>query len=752
MPTSYGLTRGPGPGTEPSNLREVDFPAVGAESPVAHNSNNSNSNSNNSNNNNNNNNNVNIHVAGAQQQQPPMVNPTQTAVHNLEIHDEGLSQEDVLFNQDAFPDFAISAGDVLELSSSVAKQPLAPTVAQSGASTSSNAAVASGSSRPPREGSSSDELDADSNLFNSQERYLFLLKPLPEDIRSLHPDLNISVSSSVAKLFGFKSRMQVTVTRREPSECYASHVELVFRDQFLARADQWQFAVSELAGKPVYRGQTIMYIGNIMVTVKAIYREGKKVSSGLFSPQTVPVFRTESARYVLFIQMSKEMWEYDSEGIGDILFDRVINSLLPDLFKRWTTIDAHHLVTVVLFAKVEYRPLPSRPSFILQDEDLHQASRHMKTRQTKDFYKTVVNDMPSGNWTAILDQLKYEYKSFLRDVTIPRPDKEDTGESAPLNDDFPVIRGRPIPALRGNILEAINMASSYLDPETYGRGVTRAGTSIAIISPSTGVFEVNYDALSVTSETLTSRGIGIDMICLSPRPLHPVPLLKFKQPVPSGTSIKGVSPASGDFATPSSSTTARHKYPPLLPRPKSEPEDWAYGVPHWIDISFWNPRVYHESGVAVNRVLKSAVPGTVTKQSQIFVPRVRMYEMQMTGIMESERSNISIPYLPMPSSAPGPDPLRPKMAPKSLYDGPIVASTPSWDSEFIDNSKHFSESFMNMYDRSVFKAADKINPRKRNQKHTTSLKGTFNANTSRADSDQVWPYHEYIIYIYIYSR
>lgn len=727
MPASYGLTRESA--SQPSNPRELGgFPAVGAESPAAQNA---------TNNSNSNNNSVSTHASGVSI--PPMVNTAQTAVHNLEIHDEGLSQEDVLFNQDAFPDFAVSVGDVLELSSSVAKQPLPPTVSHSGASISSSAAVtASGpSSRPSKEGSSSDEPEADPSSCNSQERCLFLFKPLPENIRSLHPDLNISVSSSVAKLFGFKSRMEVTVTRRDPSECYASHVELVFRDQFLARADQWQIAVSELAGKPVYRGQTIMYVGNIMVTVKAIYRDGKKVSSGLFSPQTVPIFRTESARYVLFIQMSKEMWEYDSEGTGDILFDRVINSLLPELFKRWTTIDAHHLVTVVLFTKVEYRPLPSRPSFILKDEDLNQASRHAKTRQTRDFFRTVVNDMPSGNWTAILDQLKYESKRFLREVTIPRTEKEDTHESTPQDDDFPVLRGRAMPSLRGNMLEAINMASSYLEPETYGRGVSRAGTSIAVISPSTGVFEVNYDALSVTSETLTSRAVGIDMICLSPKPLHPVPLLKFKQPVPSGSLIKGVSPASGDFATPSSSRTARHRFPPLLPRPRSKPEDWAYGVPHWIDISFWDPRVYHESGVAVNRVLKSAVPGTVTKQSQVFVPRVRMYEIQMTGIMESERSNISIPYLPMPSSTLGPDPLRPRMAPKSLYDGPIIASTPSWDSEFIDNSKHFSELFMSMYDRSVFKSADKINTKRRNQKHTTSLRGTFNANTSRADSEQV---------------
>src|SRR5205814_1318973 len=97
--------------------------------------------------------------------------------------------------------------------------------------------------------------------------------------------------------------------------------------------------------KPVYKGQKIHFMGTIKATVKSVYVDGKKVLSGYFSPQTIPVFRSESARYVLFIQMSKEMWDFDSEGTGDILFSRVINGFLPELFKRWANIDARHLVT-----------------------------------------------------------------------------------------------------------------------------------------------------------------------------------------------------------------------------------------------------------------------------------------------------------------------------------------------------------------------------------------------------------------------
>ena len=68
--------------------------------------------------------------------------------------------------------------------------------------------------------------------------------------------------------------------------------------------------MSELVDKPVYKGQKIHFMGTIKATVKSVYVDGKKVLSGYFSPQTIPIFRSESARYVLFIQMSKEMWDF----------------------------------------------------------------------------------------------------------------------------------------------------------------------------------------------------------------------------------------------------------------------------------------------------------------------------------------------------------------------------------------------------------------------------------------------------------
>ncbi|OJD26218.1 hypothetical protein ACJ73_02404 [Blastomyces percursus] len=577
----------------------------------------------------------------------------------LWVHDDNFSREDVLFNISAFSDLGLKVGDLVELSP--------PRLSHGDHHASSNRLDPSG--KTLRDASDS---DPGSNAASKGEhkphspangRYLFLVKPLSADIKARHPNLQISITSNIANIFGFKNHSQALISLKDRSQCTASHVELIFRDQFLVRSDMWRLAMSELADKPVYKGQKIVFMGSIKATVKSIYIDGKKIPSGYFAPQTIPIFRSESARYVLFIQMSKEMWDFDSEGTGDILFSRVINSLLPELFKRWAGIDAHHLVTIVLFTRVQYDLLAVEnlgSSFLINNLN---RTTHDSRPESQDFYRVVVNDMPSGKWTAILDELKKEFRTFLRDVSIPPsrfPDSPTSAEDMPPENPKhpPTISGRPTSALRGNILEAINIASSYLAFEHIGRDLIRTGTSIVVISPGTGVFEVAYEALTLTSEVLTSRAIGIDLICLSPMPLHSVPLFKYCLPgnptsrpsssISRDSLLRPSSPdshLSGSFSSRISGPGSSNATLGPLPKPAPVVDDWRYGIPHWIDISYWDPKIYRDRRTAVNKVTKSPAADTMKKQTNTFIPRVRMYEIQMMGVMESEQSNICVPYL-----------------------------------------------------------------------------------------------------------
>ncbi|KAJ5286721.1 Vacuolar membrane-associated protein iml1 [Penicillium angulare] len=570
----------------------------------------------------------------------------------LWVHDEMFAREEILLNPAAFGENGVNIGDVVEI---LPVRAVGDTVHSSG--------------KPdgPREShadlNTTSQSDSTSKFKTPlQSRCLFVVKPLPQDVKMRHPKLEISVTSSVANIFGFKNRTQVLLASVDREQCAASHVDISFRDQYMVRSDMWRLVMSELVDKIVYKGQKIMFMGSLKATVKNIFIREKKVLSGYFSPRTIPVFRSESAKYVLFIQMSREMWNFDSEGSGDILFSRVINGFLPELFKRWANSDAKHLVTIVLFTRVEYDVL-AHPSLAKLNIGNSKGATGPNDVPTRDFYRVVVNDMASGHWTTILDELKKNFRSFLRDVSILKTNDFDaaagSGLKVPSSKPHTVtIAGRPSTALRGNILEAIHLASANLAYNHIDRDMVRTGTSIIVITPGSGVFEVSYESLATTTEALTNRGIAIDLVCLSPMPLHSVPLFKYREPVdrPSGSIISAtatpkLSPEAhhltSSFVSRSSHLSSGSYLSASRMRERSYPRlnDWSYGIPHWLDISYWNPETYRQARRILKNDLNAPIPFTVTRPSKAFTPRVRMYEIQMMGVMESEQSNISIPYL-----------------------------------------------------------------------------------------------------------
>jgi DEP domain-containing protein 5 len=552
----------------------------------------------------------------------------------LWFHDDKFSKDDFLFNNSAFSDSGINPGDVIEVIDLENTSEL-------------------GSRKINESGVQGDVKTRSKFSSPAQHRCLFVVKPMPQDIKQRNPKLELSINNQVAKTFGFKNLSQVLISHIDRSQCSASHVDISFRDEYLVRADMWRLVTSELVNKTIYKDQKIVFLGTIKATVKNIFIGGKKVLSGYFAPNTIPVFRSEAARYVVFIQMSREMWDFDAEGTGDILFSRVINGFLPELFKRWQNTEARHLVTIILFTRVEYD--------LTQDNEIKSlnglsAANHIPTQ---DFYRVVVNDIASGHWTTILDELKTNFRTFLRDVSIQRF----VGSVAPNSEKKPLsISGRPTSAIRGNMLEAIHLATSYLSLENIDRDLNRTGHSIVLITPGSGLFEVTYESLAATTDAVTNMGIAIDLVSLSPMPLHSVPLFKYRIPhensgISRSRKVRGIEhlearPSMSSFSSKSPTTSLRDSE--LSPRTRtlssqdtipSHSKEWHYGIPHWLDISFWNPATYKEGRRITKNDLNAPIPFTVNKRSKTFVPRVRLYEIQMMGIMESEQSNISIPYL-----------------------------------------------------------------------------------------------------------
>ncbi|KAF1348087.1 hypothetical protein BDV97DRAFT_400269 [Delphinella strobiligena] len=506
---------------------------------------------------------------------------------------------------------------------------------------------------------------------------VFVAQPLNAEQKRKLRGMQISVHSSAASIFGFRNNSQVVVIPADEQEYSASHVEIVFRDQYLARADMWRLTVSELSNRSICKGQRILFMGTIKATVKNIYSEGKKISSAYFSSDTKPIFRSESAKYVIFIQMSREMWDFDAEGSGEIMFNKVINGFLPDLFKRWQKMNVRHLVSIILFTRLEYEEgvlvqHENSGSYCDDEGGQNDNNRH----NFRDYYRVVTTEAPSGKWVDILYRLRQEFLTFLRDVSIVggsdaygRPPETLAGVKTSANIES-VIAGQPTTATKGNVLEAINLASSQFTKDYVDRDLVRTGLSLVIITAGTGVFEVDYNMLKLTTDSLVGSGIGVDLVSLARMPLHSVPLFRYRSPHRTHA-LSGLSNLSDSITFHPGSTPRQGLVFPeasggsgtLLQGgrvsfrdSKQSPEqrfgtqieygvEWSYALPHWIDVSFWSghsdeAQIRQQHGLAASRKNNQG------KRKRPFTTSCRMYELQMMGLMENEMSDIAISLLP----------------------------------------------------------------------------------------------------------
>jgi len=109
-----------------------------------------------------------------------------------------------------------------------------------------------------------------------------------------------------------------------------------------------------LHGLGVYRGKKVEFAG-VRGQVKELYGQVEKMSCGVVTENTKLVFRSESAKFFIYFQMSREMWEFDEDG--DLFYEKALEGFLPELFSNWSLIGVNHLVSIVLFTRVNFEDL-----------------------------------------------------------------------------------------------------------------------------------------------------------------------------------------------------------------------------------------------------------------------------------------------------------------------------------------------------------------------------------------------------------
>ncbi|QSZ28751.1 hypothetical protein DSL72_003256 [Monilinia vaccinii-corymbosi] len=591
---------------------------------------------------------------------------------NLWTHDEAFSKEEVILNLDLFPD--VRAGELMAIvalrtdsglrdfqdKSTLNKQD----IHSAAASGHFGKYIRNQSGQGHREKISRYEV-------GFGKRYLFLAKDMPKELKLKQSGLEVSLAKPIADVLNLKHRSNVllcTVHQADLATSSASHVEMSFKDQYLARSDMWRLTVGEMVNKAVYRGQKILFMGTIKAQVTAVYIGGQKVQSAFFSTTTKPVFRSESARYVIFIQMSREMWDFDSEGSGEIMFNKVVNGFLPALFKKWVQLKVKHLVSIVLFTRVEYDTgLASELARSSHDTTYHTGVQtDGSKRPYKDFYRVVVSEMASGEWTTILYQLKREFKFFRKDISMHRIELVTAlGVPSPATSKGTLgtrIEAEPSLAMHGNVLEAIDLASNQFAHDYIDRDLVRTGISIVVVTPCVGLFEVDYETLRKTTESLIGNGIGIDLVCLPKMPLHSVPLFRYRNPRyatfqealhfkslrSEDSTPRQTAPIFGSYSSINSSLsppkTRDRAFQNSSLNNRQDPSEWSYAIPHWIDVSFWtgaSQDLLSTHPLADSKLYKKRV----AESSTDFAIRCKMYEMEMASVIENAMTEIAVPPL-----------------------------------------------------------------------------------------------------------
>lgn len=376
------------------------------------------------------------------------------------------------------------------------------------------------------------------------------------------------LSGPIVNKLELKPRSQVLVRVRNKDSVQADTVEIYVKDIHLSRGDMWNIS-SLMVDKCVYKNQKPAFINNsIRLSVNKIYKNGHKFFSSYVGKDTKLVFRSDSARLIVFIQISSEMWHFEESG--QQLFHKLMNSFFPKAFQKWKDLDTHHLITIILFSSVD-----------LEGDDIRYSEGETPPNKA-DYYRVVVDQVHILLWNEIMATLRVEFANFKRDIYLHRNKRRDAEHPQEY-----IIEGDILPSAKGSILEAINLGMSLVSDDFKDSYLRQTTNHFIMISPGTGLFDVSYDMLIRTSNLMSTIDSTVDIICLSQAPLHIVPLVRY---LDNQNKLK-------------------------------------HCIPNWLDISFWT-----DSSQAVHQ----------------WLPKCKIYELQMMGVMENELSNVNISGLEFP--------------------------------------------------------------------------------------------------------
>ncbi|KAI3645941.1 hypothetical protein MP228_008869 [Amoeboaphelidium protococcarum] len=415
-------------------------------------------------------------------------------------------------------------------------------------------------------------------LSVGQKSINLLVRQYDMALLSKQPVLQVSVCYQVAQLLGVQSRTDAMIQRvsdEDADNCvYLEYVQLVIRDQYIGRGDMFRLKQA-LIGDMLYVGQRVNFAAGVRASVRRLYSQRDDELTGIVCAGTKFIFRSESAKFFIFIQVCSD---FDAE---------IVCQHLIALFGKWKAAQVNHVVSIVLCGRILYNQHDRQQLQKCQDVVLQEFPHGM--RQSKflqniksqkqleyywytDHYKVIVDWETKQNWLPMMKSIYAEMRRFSRDMLIQQvPIDNGTCRKMRL--------GMLSPPFLSPVLESANLALNMFSRHYIDRDLSRTGLSIAIISQSHGYFRVPQYLLRATNERMIEDGICVDLICCLRRgvglPLHTIPVFDV---VPDGMTSVAQSSAIKISSKGDSYTAGDKLYQDDLP-------ESFYMMPYWIDLS-----------------------------------------------------------------------------------------------------------------------------------------------------------------------
>ena len=427
-----------------------------------------------------------------------------------------------------------------------------------------------------------------------------------EKLEEQKGSLQISIAKAIASEFQLFSHQEVVIEAADPKNVGLDFVHVHFKDQYLSRSDIWRMQQA-LTNKCVYVSQRLSILG-YRAKVSKLLINGRTIGCGLVRPFTKFVFRSRSARIIWCFQMSKEMFACANDA--ELYYEKAIHRFSKECFERWQKLDAHHSLTVVFFGRTYYHTnTTQKPSAfigqLISGKRRNSINVSSDGRIYEDVFQTVVENECLSDWSSLIIRLKRAVLTFAsvanwKCPSLPKDNSEDNsastgGSSVPPSKpetahakqlDGKELVGLPSSAASGNVLEALNLTLNVFEKHHMDRDLARTGQSVVLITAGTGVFRVDRHLVLLTKRRLVNNGVGIDLISLTTRPFHTVPLLLFNPELDSERIAR------------------------------NDDNKMFYNIPHWLRICFpFDPSPLHDKFAALPAYrMIELLPGSVSSR------------------------------------------------------------------------------------------------------------------------------------------